>query len=68
MFEFALTANLELIQKILEIHFPTLCLKFISPVGCLQRKGLFSFSSACHFKCILLEQRKGTIFFLLGKK
>lgn len=68
MTKFVLTASLELIQRTLATHFPTVCLKFISPVECLQRKGLFSFSSACHFKCILLEQRKGTIFFLLGKK
>ena len=65
---FALTANLELIQKILETHFPTLVSKMHFPVEGLPRKGLFSFSPACHFKCILLEQRKGTIFFLLGKK
>lgn len=38
------------------------------PVKCLQKHGLFSFSLACHFKCILLEQTKGAIFFLLGKK
>ena len=65
---FALTANLELIQKILETHFPTLVSKMHFPVEGLPRKGLFSFSPACHFKCILLEERKGTIFFLLGKK
>lgn len=43
---------------------------FSSPSNASKGKGLFSFSLACHFKCILLEQTKGAIFFffLLGKK